>query len=59
MKPFIGIDITENKKNENINGEEFVVKAVSQMQKQAFENAQEDAFDLIEEAKMPLILRQR
>lgn len=57
MKPFIGVDITENKKNKNINGEEFVVKAVSQMQKQAFENAQEDAFDLIEEAKIPLILR--
>ena len=57
MKPFVSIDITENKKNEKINGDEFVVKTVSQIQKQAFENAQEDVFDLVEEAKMPLILR--
>lgn len=57
MKPFISIDITENKKNDKINGEEFVVKTVSQMQKQFFENAQEDALGLVEEAKMPLLLR--
>lgn len=57
MKPFISIDITENKKNDKINGEEFVVKTVSQIQKQSFENAQEDALDLVEESKMPLPLR--
>ena len=25
MKPFLGIDLTTNKKNEQMNGEEFVV----------------------------------
>lgn len=57
MKPFIGIDITENKKNEDFNGKEFIIKTVSQAQQQTFENAQEDALDLIEEAKLPLPLR--
>lgn len=57
MKPFIGIDITENKKNEKFNGEEFIVKTVSQIQKQTLENAQEDAFGLVEESKIPLPLR--
>lgn len=57
MKPFIGIDITENKKNEKFNGEEFIVKTVSQLQMQTFENAQEDAFGLVEESKIPLSLR--
>lgn len=57
MKPFIGIDITENKKNEKFNGEEFIVKTVSQLQMQTFENAQEDAFDLVEESKISLPLR--
>ena len=57
MKPFIGIDITENKKNEKFNGEEFIIKSVSQSQREKFEDAQDDAFDLVEESKMPLLFR--
>lgn len=57
MKPFIGIDITENKKNEKYNGEEFIVKTVSPLQKQTLENAQEDAVGLVDESKIPLPLR--
>lgn len=57
MKPFVGIDITENKKNEKINGEEFIVDSVSQIQKNNFDDAQQDALELVEESKLPLVLR--
>lgn len=57
MKPFIGINITENKENEEFNGGEFIVKTVSQSGQQMLENAQENTVDLIEKTKLPLPLR--
>lgn len=57
MKPFIGIDITENKNNEIFNGKEFIVQNVSSMRQQAFEKATDNAMDLGEKAKLPLPLR--
>ena len=29
MKPFLGIDLTTNKKNEKINGQEFLIQTPS------------------------------
>lgn len=56
-KPFISIDITNNKNNEQFNGTELVVKTVSTSSQQMLENAQENTIDLIETAKFPLPLR--
>lgn len=54
MKPFIGVDITEDKKNESINGLEFAVQSVSEIQSQVLENAQETANEFAKKAKLPL-----
>ncbi len=58
MKPFLGIDITEDKKNEIYNGEEFIVAKPSEALAQARDKASDEAFDLVfEKAKLPLIWR--
>ncbi len=57
MKPFIGIDITEDKNNENFNGKEFAVQTVSSMRQQSFEKATDSAMDLGEKSKLPLPAR--
>lgn len=57
MKPFLAVDITENKNNETINGSEFIVENVSQLYSQAFDTAAADAMNLAEKAKLPLPVR--
>lgn len=57
MKPFFGIDLTTNKKNEVFNGDEFLVEKTSLALTQALENSSEDVDETIEKSKLPLPIR--
>lgn len=57
MKPIFAIDITENKKNDVFNGEEFITKTVEADQSVELENKQEDLKQTIDDSKLPLALR--
>lgn len=57
MKPFLGIDITENKKNEEMNGKEFIVAEPSLVYANELDESVDSAHELIEKAKMPLPFR--
>lgn len=57
MKVFLGTDITENKNNEEIYGEEFLKAKPSEMQTQSLEKAAENSVELVNKAKLPLPLR--
>lgn len=57
MKPFIGIDITENKKNDELNGKEFIVASASAAQSDALENASDRFIGLLKSSELPFPLR--
>lgn len=57
MKPLFGIDITTDKKNETVNGKQFVIRALDQAQMQALEQRTEALQQTVERAKLPLVLR--
>lgn len=57
MKPFLGIDITENKDNDVLNGNDFISQKVSASNVEAFEKAVDNNLKLINKAKLPLLLR--
>lgn len=57
MKPFLGIDITHDKKNEEENGKEFRITETSPAMVEAFENSGSKAMEMINAAKLPLPLR--
>ena len=57
MKPFLGIDLTEDKKNETPNGTHFIVAQPSAVMKQALEAAAGKAEATSQKAKLPLVLR--
>lgn len=57
MKPFLGTDLTTNKKNEQMNGEEFLVAKPSLALTQAFERSLEDTEETLEKSKLPLPIR--
>lgn len=57
MKPFYGIDLTQNKKNEIANGEEFLVAEPSDAMAQALENSAEGLDTTIEKARAPMAMR--
>lgn len=57
MKPFLGIDITTDKKNETFNGEEFIVMNASDTQADALEEAAFEGVELLDKARLPLPLR--
>ncbi len=57
MKPFLGIDITEDKHNETMNGDELLVAKPSEGLTQTLENASEDVEETLEKSKLPLLLR--
>ncbi len=54
MKPFIGIDVTENKNNGEINGKEFVVQTVSPAMLEAYNKANEELAGFGKKAAMSL-----
>ena len=47
MKPFLGINITEDKENERFNGDEFIVKRASPMLLQEYEKATDSSMKLL------------
>lgn len=49
MKPFLGIDVTENKKNEQSNGEEFLLAKISPEMSQELAASMESAMDAARE----------
>ncbi len=57
MKPFLGVDLTTDKKNEQVNGNEFLVAKPSNMLVQSFERSSENAEETIEKSKLPLPVR--
>ena len=57
MKPFLGIDLTTNQKNEQMNGEEFVVAKPNLSLTQSLESSSENVDETIEKSKLPLPIR--
>ncbi len=57
MKPFLGIDLTNNKKNEQFNDEAYLVMTPSGALAQSFEHQTENAQQQIEKSKLPLGIR--
>lgn len=57
MKPFLGVDLTTDKKNEQVNGNEFLVAKPSNTLVQSFERSSENAEETIEKSKLPLPVR--
>lgn len=57
MKPFLGIDLTKDKKNEQRNGAAFLIAEPSPALTRALETSMERASGTIEQSKLPLPLR--
>ncbi len=57
MKPFLGINLTNDKKNEKINGEEFIVAKPSLSLTESLESSSENVEETIEKSKLPLPIR--
>lgn len=57
MKPFLCIDLTENKKNDQFNGVDFLTARPSLATAQSLERTSEQADKTIESAKLPTPLR--
>lgn len=57
MKPFLGIDLTTNKKNEQINGTEFLVQTPSAALTKTLEASSEKAEKTVEQSKIPKVFR--
>lgn len=57
MKPFLGIDLTNDKKNDQLNGDEFLVAKPSPMLTQSLERSSENVEETIEKSKLPLAIR--
>ena len=57
MKPFLGIDLTTDKNNEQNNGMEFLVQTPSAALSDVLETSSEKAEQTIDNAKLPLPLR--
>ena len=57
MKPFLGVDQTTDKKNEQFNGSEFLVQTLSAPLTEALAASSEKAEQTIEKSKLPLPLR--
>lgn len=57
MKPFLGVNITEDKKNTAVNGEELIAQRTSQELLDTLEQAYEKGAALYEKSSLPLIVR--
>lgn len=56
MKPIFCIDVTFDKKNEIVNGSEFITRTASKQKIEEYENKQEDLEQAVEKSKLPLWL---
>lgn len=58
MRPFLGVDITNNRKNEKMNGEELIIARASQSELESLENFGSEQVDMIlYKVKLPLPVR--
>lgn len=57
MKPFLGIDLTTNKNNEQTNGDELVVERPELSLTRSLEDSSESVEETIEKSKLPLPIR--
>lgn len=57
MKPFLGIDLTTDKKNEQFNGEEFLIQKTSTALENSLDASTEKAEATVEKAQLPLAFR--
>ena len=57
MKPFLGIDLTKNKKNEEINGKEFMVQTTYVVLANELENSSQKAMEALKKSSLPPFLR--
>ncbi len=57
MKPFLGIDWTKDKKNTKINGNEFLVAALSEDTAEDYENYSSEFEKTMKNSKLPMGLR--
>ena len=57
MKPIFAIDLTNDKKNDKTNGDEFIVRTVSSYNSENLEENRKDLKDTIEKSKLPRPLR--
>lgn len=57
MKPIFGIDITSDKNNEIVNGNEFITKNISKQKAEELESKQQNLIQTVEDSKLPLLIR--
>ena len=57
MKPIFCIDVTLDKKNEIVNGSEFITRTASKQKIEEYENKQEDFEQTVKKSKLPMWLR--
>ena len=57
MKPFLGINLTNDKHNTQPNGAEFLIRQPSPVLAQALQSSDDRADQTLESAKLPLFLR--
>lgn len=57
VKPVFCIDITSNKKNETLNGDEFITASVSSEMSQTFDKKRNEVMKLVDRSQNPLWLR--
>lgn len=57
MKPFLFTDITYRTDNDVINGREFITETVNEIVKAKYEENQRKTDEMVESAKLPLIVR--
>lgn len=57
MKPFIGVDVTDDPESLVFNGEEFIVAKPTQALQSALETATGESTELLEKSQLPLLLR--
>lgn len=57
MKPFLGIDLTTDKKNEKFDGLEFLVMEPSEALTKSFEDSQGNAEETVKKANVPVLIR--
>ncbi len=57
MKPFLGIDISTDKNNKTVNGEQFICAKPSALLEQTLNNSAGNLAETIKEAKLPLVVR--
>ena len=54
MKPIFCIDVTNNKKNEELNGREFISRTISAQKLENYEEKQETLEEAVEKSQIPV-----